>query len=159
MGSYINDQVMVSIMAHCDENQQRALARGGEIGAWARNTSRARLAREWEGVDPKEVPADYQAYTPGGDWQQSRGAYVPAGQEDAINPEEFLKNQSGFLIGNPDTCIETLEQYEAMGVDGVMCSLQQGPTTHQEAMNTIRLFGEYVIPHFREKEQKAASRK
>ena len=70
-----------------------------------------------------------------------------------------LRNQSGFLIGNPDTCIETLEQYEAMGVDGVMCSLQQGPTTHQEAMNTIRLFGEYVIPHFREKEQKAASRK
>ena len=59
------------------------------------------------------------------------------------------------MIGDPDSCIQTLEQYDALGIDGVMCSIQQGPTTHEEAMNTIRLFGKYVIPHFKTKEQKA----
>jgi alkanesulfonate monooxygenase SsuD/methylene tetrahydromethanopterin reductase-like flavin-dependent oxidoreductase (luciferase family) len=157
VGKFINNQVMLSIMAHCDENHQRALDRGSEIGAWARNTSRARMAREWEGVDINSVPDDYRTYALGGNWVQSRGGYIPVGQEDAINPEEFLKTHRGFLIGDPDTCIETLEQYEKLGVDGVMCSLQQGPTTHEEAINTIRLFGKYVIPHFKRKEQKSVA--
>lgn len=150
VGKFINDRVMVSIMTHCDESNRRAQERGGEIGAWARNTSSARLKREWEGVDASAVPADYQYYVPG-------QGYRPAGQEDAISPEQFLKNRSGFCIGDPDACIQVLEQYEALGIDGVMCSLQQGPTTHQEAMNTIRLFGTYVIPHFQEKERKAGA--
>ena len=150
VGSFVNDGVMVSIMTHCDETDERALERGGEIGAWARNTSSSRQKREWEGVDAGAVPVDYQVYVPG-------GGYRPAGQEDAISPEEFLEKRGGFCIGNPDTCIETLEKYEALGVDGVMCNIQQGPTTHEEAMKTLRLFGEYVIPHFREKEKRAGT--
>ena len=27
--------------------------------------------------------------------------------------------------------------------------------THEEVMNSLRLFGKYVIPHFQEKERKA----
>jgi hypothetical protein len=57
------------------------------------------------------------------------------------------------LIRDPDTCIRTLEQYEKLVVGEVMCSLQQGLTTHQEAMNTILLFGKYVISHFKVKER------
>jgi hypothetical protein len=67
------------------------------------------MAREWEGVDLSSVPADYRTYAPGGVFAQGRGGYVPAVQEDAINPEDFLKSHSGFLIGDPDSCIQTLE--------------------------------------------------
>ena len=63
-----------------------------------------------------------------------------------------------FAIGDPDSCIASLEQYEALGVEGFMCSMQQGPTTHEEAMTTLRLFGKYVIPHFQEKEKRAKGR-
>jgi hypothetical protein len=28
-----------------------------------------------------------------------------------------------------------------------------GPAAHEEVINTISLFGRYVIPHFREKER------
>jgi hypothetical protein len=38
-----------------------------------------------------------------------------------------------------------------MGVDEIMPLFQVGPVTHQEVMNALRLFGKYVIPHFREK--------
>jgi alkanesulfonate monooxygenase SsuD/methylene tetrahydromethanopterin reductase-like flavin-dependent oxidoreductase (luciferase family) len=31
VGKYVNDQVMLSIMTHCNENHQRALERGGEL--------------------------------------------------------------------------------------------------------------------------------
>ena len=39
-----------------------------------------------------------------------------------------------------------------MGVDEIMPIFQAGYATNEEVMNSIRLFGEYVIPHFRAKE-------
>jgi hypothetical protein len=33
---------------------------------------------------------------------------------------------------------------------------QAGYATHEEVMNSIRLFGKYVIPHFQERKRKAA---
>ena len=148
VGKFINDRVMISIMVHCDEDNRRALKRGGEIGAWAKNTGGARLSLEWEGVDPSTVPADYQVYLPAG------GPKPP----EEISPEEFLENGAPYCIGDPDACVKTLDEYEALGVEGVMCNLHQGPTTHQEAMNTIRLFGEHVIPRYQKGEREPATR-
>ena len=39
-------------------------------------------------------------------------------------------------------------------MDEYVATLQVGSITHQEVMNSLRLFGEYVIPHFREKERR-----
>ena len=59
-------------------------------------------------------------------------------------------------MGDPDACIEVVERYEAAGVEEVMLKLQISPTTtHQDAMQTLRLFGKYVVPHFKEKEKRA----
>ena len=55
----------------------------------------------------------------------------------------------------PNFCINFVEQYEAIGVDEYVLTLQVGSVTHQEVMNSLRLFGKYVIPHFQEKERKA----
>ena len=41
-----------------------------------------------------------------------------------------------------------------MGVDEIMPIFQAGRASHEEVMNSIRLFGRYVIPHFREKEKR-----
>jgi alkanesulfonate monooxygenase SsuD/methylene tetrahydromethanopterin reductase-like flavin-dependent oxidoreductase (luciferase family) len=136
------------MLTYCDENNRRALDRGGEIGAWSKNVGVARNSRLWEGVDTSSVPDDYRRYVPGGGNRQV----------ESISTEDFL-TRGGYCIGDPDTCIQTLEQYEALGVDGVLCSLQHGPTAHHENMNTIRLFGKYVIPHFQEKEKKAITMK
>jgi alkanesulfonate monooxygenase SsuD/methylene tetrahydromethanopterin reductase-like flavin-dependent oxidoreductase (luciferase family) len=60
---------------------------------------------------------------------------------------------SGYCIGDPDACIRIAERYEALGVDELILALNVGPSApQQEVMNTLRLFGKYVIPHFKEKE-------
>jgi hypothetical protein len=41
--------------------------------------------------------------------------------------------------------------------DEMMPLFQVGPVTHEEVMESLRLFGKYIIPHFQEKAQKAAS--
>jgi alkanesulfonate monooxygenase SsuD/methylene tetrahydromethanopterin reductase-like flavin-dependent oxidoreductase (luciferase family) len=146
VGKFINDRVMCSMLTYCDEHSDRALERGGEIGAWTKNVGLTRNNRLWEGVDTSSVPDDYRVYLPGGGNRQM----------EPLSPEDFLR-RGGHCVGTPDSCIQTLEQYEALGVEGVLCSVQHGLTTHQEAMNTIRLFGKYVIPHFLEKESKAST--
>ncbi len=35
------------------------------------------------------------------------------------------------------------------GVDNVMCLIQMGTLTQDQQLETIRIFGEHVIPHFR----------
>ena len=61
-----------------------------------------------------------------------------------------------FCIGDPDDCIKYIEDYERMGVDEIMPLFQVGPVTHAEVMETLRLFGKYIIPHFKEKARRDA---
>jgi alkanesulfonate monooxygenase SsuD/methylene tetrahydromethanopterin reductase-like flavin-dependent oxidoreductase (luciferase family) len=60
-----------------------------------------------------------------------------------------------FCVGTPDECIEVVENYERIGADEIMPIFQAGPATHQEVLNSLRLFGKYVIPHFKEKERRS----
>ena len=48
-----------------------------------------------------------------------------------------------------------MENYERMGADEIMPIFQAGPATDAEVKNSLRLFGKYVIPHFKAKERQA----
>jgi alkanesulfonate monooxygenase SsuD/methylene tetrahydromethanopterin reductase-like flavin-dependent oxidoreductase (luciferase family) len=52
-------------------------------------------------------------------------------------------------IGDPDTAIAYVRRLEAAGVDDVMCLIQMGTLTQEQQLETIRLWGERVIPVFR----------
>jgi len=41
------------------------------------------------------------------------------------------------------------------GVDNVMCLIQMGTLTQDQQLETIRIFGEQVIPHFQARERQA----
>ena len=51
-------------------------------------------------------------------------------------------------MGSPETVIKTLEKYREAGVDQILCFMQMGNLPHSKIMNSIRMFGKYVIPHF-----------
>jgi alkanesulfonate monooxygenase SsuD/methylene tetrahydromethanopterin reductase-like flavin-dependent oxidoreductase (luciferase family) len=71
-----------------------------------------------------------------------------------------LFDQEGMIItGSPDRCIEKIEEYEKLGADGVLCMMQTGRIQHRHVMESIELFGRYVIPHFKEREAGAARRR
>ena len=52
-------------------------------------------------------------------------------------------------MGDADTAIAYVERLRDAGVDNVMCLIQMGTLTQDEMMESIRIFGEQVIPHFR----------
>ncbi len=61
---------------------------------------------------------------------------------------EELDAEDMVIVGNPDKCVRKLEKYQAAGIDRILCLMQAGRIPHEAVMNSIRLFGKHVIPHF-----------
>jgi alkanesulfonate monooxygenase SsuD/methylene tetrahydromethanopterin reductase-like flavin-dependent oxidoreductase (luciferase family) len=59
-------------------------------------------------------------------------------------------------IGDRDTAIEYVKKLEEAGVTDVMCLIQMGTLTQDQQLETIRIFGEEVIPVFRNREAAVA---
>ena len=62
-----------------------------------------------------------------------------------------------FCVGTPAECIRFIELYEALGIEEMILLCAVGPAAHDEVLNTLRLFGEQVIPYFRAKDKRAAA--
>ena len=149
-GHFINKQVVASTIGFCGENDAEARQKGAEVAGWYLEQSRKRFTLEWSGVDPNLVPEDYQFYFQGG----ARSGPSQDPQQQAPPTSDQLLAGGGYCVGDPDACIQVIEEFESMGVDEIMPIFQAGHASHEEVMNSIRLFGRYVIPHFREKEKR-----
>ena len=146
VGKFVNGQVVASSIGFCDENKQRAMERGAEIAAWNINIRLRNYERGWSGFDTSNVPENYRHHVRRVEWDPQ--------MRQGISPEEVLSS-GRFCVGTPDECIEVIENYERIGADEIMPIFQAGPATDAEVKNSIRLFGKYVIPHFKEKERRA----
>ena len=149
-GKFVNEQVVADILAYCGENDLRARKQGAQWIADDVIPDRNRRAKYWEGVSEADVPPDYLHHF------RSAQRRLTTDRSD-VTPESLLDRESGYCMGEPDACIEVVERYEAAGVEEVMLKLQVSPnTTHQDAMQTLRLFGKYVVPHFKKKARRLA---
>jgi len=70
---------------------------------------------------------------------------------------EVTETLDSVIIGDPDHCIKKMDVYRKIGTDRMMCLLQYGSIPHEAVMRSTRLAGEYLIPHFAEREKAKAS--
>ena len=101
----------------------------------------------WQGVNPDDVPPDYQGYY-NRDRRLANGPYP-----DDPTPEKMVEQGTSFLVGAPDDCIKFLETYESLGIEQVFTLCAIDPAEKEEVMNIIRLFRTHVIPYFKAKEK------
>lgn len=59
-------------------------------------------------------------------------------KDDAINA----------LCGDPSFAREFIERFTEIGVDELICVMQMGTVPHELVMESIRTFGEKVLPHY-----------
>lgn len=52
-------------------------------------------------------------------------------------------------LGNPDSCVEVMKRFQSLGVDQVLMLMQTAGVPHDKVCDSIRLFGEEVIPRCR----------
>ncbi len=66
----------------------------------------------------------------------------------ATDYEHTLENRC--IAGSPDECIEFVEKYRKIGVTGILCSFVSNQHTAEETDKAIELFGDKVIPYFKD---------
>jgi alkanesulfonate monooxygenase SsuD/methylene tetrahydromethanopterin reductase-like flavin-dependent oxidoreductase (luciferase family) len=146
-GAMLNRRTALMTAGYCHEDRKVVAQRGTELIGWYMEQQRERARLVWRDFDPATIPPDYQGYYT----RDQRLASGPHPGEPT--PQEVIEQGTAFCTGTPDDCIAFLETYEAMGIDEVFLLCAIGPAEHQEVLNTIRLFGECVIPHFQAKQQ------
>ena len=143
----INNHTALMTAGYCHEDPGMVSTRGAELVQWYMDQQRDRARLVWRGVDPATVPPDYQGY-------YERDMRLASGPHPGDSrAEDVLEQGRSFWVGTPDQCIRFVEDYEAMGIEQVFSLSAIGPASHEEVMNTIRVIGDHVIPHFREKEK------
>ena len=135
VGSFVNDQIAALCVIHCGEDDKEAKEAATPEGEWFINKA-SDLYRPWheQGV---QIPDSYK-YT-----------VAAAGSERIDKTAEDFIRDGAFAMGDPDTCINVMKQYEAAGVDQVLCFMQMGNLPHSRIMDSIKLFAKHVIPYFR----------
>ena len=77
-----------------------------------------------------------------------RGRAVAVPFDSEPTTEELLERY--FVIGTPQTCIERIKTLQdVMGIDHFNASCWFGDVAHDKVINSMRLFGEEVMPAFR----------
>ena len=138
VGLAINNQVAAFALGLCLPEDQEAIEVARPAVLWH---SRAALRNRDLDWGQREIPDHYQYST----------QRVKRTLADSANLEQFV--ESGlYCIGSPDSAIQTIEKYVKAGVDQIMLLMQFGGIPHDKIMESIRLFGEHIIPHFKSKE-------
>jgi len=89
------------------------------------------------------------------------GATRPVGRTGVSSeflPEEHIEqfrrkrntsqSQLSSIIGDPCAAREAVKRFVDVGVDELILVMQTGTTSHDLTMESIRTFGEEVLPHF-----------
>ena len=61
---------------------------------------------------------------------------------------DYLHESKAVLCGDPDEVTRAAKEYEAAGVDLLLCLINPWNVTHEQCMQTIELMGKYVLPEF-----------
>jgi alkanesulfonate monooxygenase SsuD/methylene tetrahydromethanopterin reductase-like flavin-dependent oxidoreductase (luciferase family) len=144
IGATSNGQVRIFTVVHCAPTTQQAIDHGGNDAALRyidyvlNRLLRDEIALERAGV---QGTRPYSQFLDRFDYLKS----YAEGQRRA----ELFDQESMIITGSPERCIEKIEEYERLGADGVLCMMQTGRIEHQHVMESIELFGKYVIPHFK----------
>ena len=63
---------------------------------------------------------------------------------------DTLCERGVVIAGDPDDCIAALKKHEATGIDQMMVMMQTETVPHEAVMESIELWGKYILPEFRE---------
>ena len=135
VGDFINNQAAVFSLVHCSRTNKEAREEAEEGVLWYNHKSFEMLGQS--------VPT----------FVQKGSGYEYYDKFNQARPEkftfEYLDKHSMVIVGDPAHCIEKVQQYKEIGVEQLLCLMQNYGIPHEKTMQSIRLWGEKVIPHFK----------
>jgi alkanesulfonate monooxygenase SsuD/methylene tetrahydromethanopterin reductase-like flavin-dependent oxidoreductase (luciferase family) len=81
--------------------------------------------------------------------------------EYKTNPKDFAPPEGRIqdCVGTPEALRQRLRDFEAAGIDQVLCISQAGKVPHELLCSSIELFSKEVLPEFKERDQANARKR
>lgn len=132
-------EVVADALSWCTHSYQ--CVHLAETDAQARAELEIILTAYQEAIDREQAFAD-------------RAESNEANKKTDRTPEALTKDwiDTWCLFGSPETVVEHLKPYEALGIGNILCGTLTGPLSEQRlewANRTLDLLSERVMPHFR----------
>ncbi len=165
VGAFVNDQWASSTLGVCLEDDREAREMGAQslknfFGpdrpyVQGQKDVYAQLLNNWGGV-PDHLKANFSRYVDVDEDDEIKEDILDYSGGSAIAHQiwqdldaDTLCDRGVVIAGNPDSCIEALKKHEAIGIDQMMIMMQTETVPHEKVMESIELFGKYVIPEFK----------
>jgi len=163
VGKFVNNQWAHLAVSHCDRDDQIAKdtavkALKSFFGPNRPYTSGEgdvykHLIKAWGGV-PDHLKNQFKWVLKEED-SATESIEVAESSVKASGIEQFdsetLSDRGVIIAGNPESCIEGVKRHQDAGEDQVLLLMQLDTIPHEKVINSIKIFGEEVIPVFRSK--------
>jgi alkanesulfonate monooxygenase SsuD/methylene tetrahydromethanopterin reductase-like flavin-dependent oxidoreductase (luciferase family) len=139
VGAFVNNQFAATTFACVAPTDEEALANGKPAAEFFQESIGV-LFVPWGKSD--SVPASYAYYN-------TMAKMIEERQKNATGNEFQEAWESGAVaIGTPERVRGVVQKYADAGCDQLILMVQAGRIPHESCMQTIRLFGEEIIPQF-----------
>jgi alkanesulfonate monooxygenase SsuD/methylene tetrahydromethanopterin reductase-like flavin-dependent oxidoreductase (luciferase family) len=168
VGKVINDQWLSATMAYCDWDNKAArelCARSlktffGPDRPYLKDQVNVyeKLIESWGGV-PEHLQANFARYIKKeGDADTDAGVDLSGGSAQIAHAvwnqfdADTLVERGVLVAGDPESCLKAIAIHEAIGVDQLQFLMATETISHDKVMSSIELFGKYVIPELKKRE-------
>jgi alkanesulfonate monooxygenase SsuD/methylene tetrahydromethanopterin reductase-like flavin-dependent oxidoreductase (luciferase family) len=135
VGSHINDNVAVFLMAFCAETDAEARRVAEQSISYYMDKTMEYFLRWGKGG---ELPPGYEWY-----------AEISKNRDMAYKMKfDYLYENKMILCGSPDTISGVIERFRQAGANQIIMGKQLGSVSNEEVLKSIKLVGEKVIPQF-----------
>ncbi len=138
-GKFVNSRAATFTMVHCAETNEEARRNAAESILWylRKSTELIGSLATWQAEREREL-----------------GTYAYAQSLRDLDMSyltfELLDDMGAVIVGDPERCVERVRLYRDAGCDQLLCLMNPYKIPPDKVMRSIELFGQHVIPAFRE---------
>ena len=141
VGATINEQMNAFTMVNCAPTRQQSYDIATPSFEWypKRSVELVTSVAAWM----QEMEQGLGTY----DYLAEQRQVVDSGLHEQLT-FDYLHDSKAVLCGDPDEVTRTAKEYEAAGVDLLLCLINPWDISHEDCMQTIELMGKHVLPEF-----------
>jgi alkanesulfonate monooxygenase SsuD/methylene tetrahydromethanopterin reductase-like flavin-dependent oxidoreductase (luciferase family) len=145
VGAFVNQATAAFCTMHCRADDGLARERGGSSAVIHLSFMDQYYGGIFESQGYREFADSAKAY--GGGANETGDDRPLSAQLVAAGPDGLISTAT-ICVGDPERCTEIVRRYEEAGFDHYLALIQYGTLTHEETLESLRLFAEKVMPNF-----------
>ena len=146
VGKFVNNRAATFSMVCCDNTTDEAVKTATSSFEWypAHAAELIGSVANWMQEAKRDDELDQGNY----DYTRDLKAVVDSGAHKLLTMD-YLRETNACVVGDPEECLRMCKAYEKAGVDLLLCLVNPHSIPHDKVMQTIKLLGKEVIPHFK----------